>query len=185
LRTLTALLAVTLLLISGCEGEKGPAGPSGNANVVTGTVSTTNEDWLWSSYYWFSTSATGATGYNTRFIDITVPEITSGIISAGAVLVSFEARPGSGLWTPLPMQFVDAYEDYMYNVVYELQGGMIRLHFFIMLNSAGASYPDLQNWDIAPYTFKYTVIEGDLLDSMAAREIDVNDHAEILEYLGD
>ena len=186
MRTLTALLLAALLLpAAGCEGERGPAGPAGNANVVTGTISPTNEDWLWNSFYWFSTAEGSATGYATRYVDINVPGITPDIISAGAVLVSFQARELADPWTPLPMQFVDGSAGFIYNVVYEVWEGTIRLHFFMMLNSSGASYPDLQNWSIAPYTFKYTVIEGNLLEAMVAREIDVTDHAGVLEYLGE
>ena len=177
------LLAAAVLLAAGCEGDQGPVGPSGNANVVTGTISPTNEDWLWRSTYWFQTTPIEATGYFTRYVDIPVEGITPDIISAGAVLVFFEARPGSGNWTPLPFQFVDGGGQYIYNIVYEVMEGMVRLHFFNMLNSTGATTPDLQTYQIPTYTFKYTVIEGNALEAMAAREVDLADHDRVMEYL--
>jgi hypothetical protein len=177
------LLAAAVLLSAGCEGEQGPVGPSGNANVVTGTISPTSEEWLWNSTYWFRISPNSATGYFTRYVDIPVAEITSDIISAGAVLVSFEANTGSGSWTPLPFQFVEGSAQYIFNVVYEVMEGTIRLHFFFMNNSAGVTPPDLQTYTIATYTFKYTVIEGNLLETMTARGVDISDHDQVMDYL--
>ena len=180
------LLAATVLLAMGCEGEQGPTGPSGtdgNANVVTGTISPTSEEWLWGSQFWFGITPSAALGYETRYVDIPVPEITSDIISAGAVLVFFEAEPGSGNWTPLPFQFVDGTSAYIYNIVYEVMEGNIRLHYFNMRNSAGATLPDLHAVVIPTYTFKYTVIEGNALQAMTAREVDVTDHDQVMEYL--
>ncbi len=180
------LLTAAALLSAGCEGEQGPVGPSGtdgNANVVTGTISPTSEEWLWNSYYWFQTTPSASTGYFTRYVDIPVAEITSEIISAGVVLVSFEARPAFGLWTPLPFQFVEGGSQYIFNIVYEVMEGAIRLHFFFMPNSAGASIPDLQSYTIATYPFKYTVIEGNVLEAMTARGVDISDHDQVMDYL--
>jgi len=179
----TLILAAAILLAAGCEGEQGPVGPSGNADVVTGTITPVNEDWLWSAYYWFSTTENEATGYATRYVDIAVPGIDSDIISFGVVLVSFQARENSDPWTPLPLQFDTGNGDYLYNVVYEYWEGMIRLHFFMMPNSPSVTWPDLQNWNIATYTFKYTVIGGKLLETMADRGIEVTDHGRVTEYL--
>ena len=184
MRALTVLLLTAAVLLSAaCEGEQGPVGPSGNANVVTGTISPTNEEWLWNATYWFQTSPSAATGYLTRYVDIPVAEITPEIISTGVVLVSFEARPASGKWTPLPFQFVEGSSQYIFNVVYEVMEGAIRLHFFTMLNSAGASLPDLQTYTIPTYTFKYTVIEGNVLETMTARGVDISDHDQVMDYL--
>lgn len=177
------LLVGALMLSAGCEGEQGPVGPSGNANVVTGTITPVNEDWLWSAYYWFSTTANSSTGYFTRYVDIPVAEIDSDIIASGVVLVSFQARENTDPWTPLPMQFDNGTGNYLYNVVYEYWEGMIRLHFFIMPNTPGVTWPDMENWNIATYTFKYTVIEGNLLESMEAGGVDVTDHGRVTEYL--
>ena len=180
------LLTAAVLLSAGCEGEQGPVGPSGadgNANVVTRTISPTNEEWLWNSTFWFRTAPGAGTGYFTRYVDIPVAEITPEIISTGVVLVSFGAMPASGMWTPLPFQFVAGGYQYIYNIVYEVMEGAIRLHFFNMPNSAGVTVPDLQSYTIATYTFKYTVIEGNVLEGMTARGVDISDHDQVMDYL--
>ena len=177
------LMTATVLLAVGCEGDQGPAGPDGNANVKTGTISPTNEEWLWMSSYWFQQTTTTGMGYFTRYVDIPVAEITSDIISTGIVLVFFEALPGSGNWTPLPFQFVEPYGAYIHNIVHEVSEGLVRLHYFNMRNSAGATLPELATVSIPTYTFKYTVIEGNALQAMTAREIDVTDHDQVMEYL--
>jgi hypothetical protein len=150
---------------------------------VTGTISPANAEWLWQGSYAFQTTPGSWTSYFTRYVEIPVAEITPDIIANGAVLVSFEARPGFGNWTPLPFQFVDFNAAYIFNVVYEVSEGVVRLHFFYMLNSPGATIPDLETAVIPTYTFKYTVIEGTALEAMAAREVDVTDHDQVMEYL--
>lgn len=184
MRTLSVLLLTAAVLFSaGCEGEQGPVGPSGNANVVTGTISPTNEEWLWSAYYTFRVSSGVTVSYFTRYVDIPVAEITPEIISAGAVLVTFEADPGSGKWTPLPFQFTGMSHDYMHNIVYEVMEGSIRLHFFSNPTSSGATPPNLETYILPTYTFKYTVIEGNVLETMTARGVDVSDHGQVMDYL--
>ena len=177
---------VALLLVSGCEGEQGPVGPSGadgNANVRTGTISPTNAEWLWRGSYAFQTTPNSWTSYHTRYVEIPVTELTPEFISTGHVLVFFEATPGSGEWTPLPFQFLDSSRTFNYNIVYEVTAGIIRLHFFHTINDAGGSFPELENKLIPTYTFKYMVIEGSVFEAMAAREVDVSDLDEVTEYL--
>ena len=187
MRALSVLLLTAAVLISaGCEGEQGPVGPSGadgNANVVTGTISPTSEEWMYHAYYWFQATPSTTAGYFTRYVYIPVAEITPEIISTGVVLVSFEAYPASGMWTPLPFQFVAPNAQYTFNVVHEVMEGAILLHFFFTPNSAGATYPDLSTYTIPTYTFKYTVIEGNVLETMTARGVDMSDHDQVMDYL--
>ena len=61
----------------------------------------------------------------------------------------------------------------------------IRLHYFNMANVAGATFPDLQNFTIATYTFKYTLIEGSALEGMTSRGIVLSDYDEVMGYLGE
>ena len=182
---LFSVLLVTAVILSvvGCEGEEGPTGPAGNANVVTGTISPTNEEWLWNSIYWFGIAEGMGMGYFTRYVDIPVDEITPEIISTGVVLVFFEAYPGSGSWTPLPMQFVEGGGSYIINIVYEVMEGMIRLHFFFMPNTSGAAMPNLETYSIPTYIFNYTVIEGKAMQAMRAGGVDLTDHDRVMEFL--
>lgn len=99
------------------------------------------------------------------------------------MLVFFESHPGSGNWTLLPFQFVASGYEYIYNIVYEVMEGMVRLHYFNMPNSSGVTLPDLETFEITTYTFKYTVIEGTTLEEMTTHEIDVTDHDQVMEFL--
>ena len=181
------LLTVVALLAIGCEGDEGPVGPSGadgNANVVTGTISPTNEEWPWSSTFWYQTSGSTSTGYFTRYVDIPVVEITADILSSGAVLVSFDANSGSETWTPLPFHFPSMDHTYLHTIACEVSEGLIRLHYFNIPNQSGATLPSLQTWELPTYTFKYTVIAGNAIAELGTVGIDVSDHGQIMEYLG-
>jgi len=85
--TKTGILIFCLLLIFGCkkEGPAGKDGKDGNANVKSSTV--TFSTWNWDS----------ASGY--EYSDFTWPEITSSIVSNGAVLMYLNTTSG---WAPLP-----------------------------------------------------------------------------------
>ena len=61
--------------------------------------------------------------------------------------------------------------------------GAILLHFFNTPNSEGATVPDLSTYTIPTYTFKYTVIEGNALEVMTARGVDISDHDQVIDYL--
>ena len=172
---------------SGADGEQGPVGPSGadgNANVVTGTISPTNEEWLWNSSFWYAPSVGTGTGYFTRYVDIPVVEITADIISTGIVLVSFQTNPGSTTWTPLPFHFPSQDWTYLHTIVHEVSEGLIRLHYFNIPTQSGATLPNLQTWNLPTYTFKYAVIAGNAIAEFGRVGIDVSDHGQIMEYLG-
>ena len=187
MKTFPVLLVTTLALLTiGCEGEQGPVGPSGddgNANVITGTISPTNEEWLWNSAFWYETAEGIRIGYFTRFVDIPVEEITADIFSSGVVLVSFQANPGSGTWTPLPFHFASQDWTCLHTIVYEVSEGLIRLHYFNIPNQSGATLPDLSTWPLPTYTFKYAVIAGNAIEEMATAGVDVSDHGQVMEYL--
>lgn len=177
------LLAVVVLAVAGCEGDQGPVGPSGNANVVTGTITPTNAEWAWMAHYSLEISAGLRMSYFTRYVDIPVAEITSEVLATGAILVSFEADPGSGSWVPLPFQYSGTSYDYLVNIVHEVSEGTIRLHYFNMPTSSDATLPDLETLSIPTYTFKYTVIEGTDLQAMTEDGIDISDYGRVVEYL--
>lgn len=183
--TVLMLTALAMLAI-GCEGDEGPVGPAGadgNANVVTGTISPANEDWLWNSMFWYSTETGSSTGYFTRYVDIPVDEITAGIIETGVVLVSFRATQDV-YWTPLPFHFPSMDWSYLHTITFEVSEGLIRLHYFNIPNQTGATLPDLQTWELPTYSFKYSVIAGDAIAEMEADGIDTSDHGQVMEYAG-
>lgn len=148
------LLTGPLLFIS-CKKE-GPMGPPGNANVRSDTVSLTNADWKWNSFWTLTTSAGSNTIYPSRYADINTELVTQDIANKGSVQVFF--KPSNDGWAPLPYTFLDVTRNYYFNFVYEYKQGLIRLHYFWTSNIAGGGTPTGLNTYIIPdYTFKYVV----------------------------
>jgi hypothetical protein len=181
MRKLLILLVVALFL-AGCEGDMGPAGPAGNANVMAGTISLTNAEWLAYSQWRMTTDVGTITVKSTRYVEIPVAEITADIIANGAVLMYIEAETGSDRWTTLPFEFLHYTREYFINIVYEVQEGMIRLHYFLMRAREGATLPDLAAHVIPAYEFKYVVIEGTALKTLQAGGVDLSHPDRIIEY---
>jgi hypothetical protein len=168
-----ALLA--LMVLVSCEGDQGPVGPkgdTGNANVKSGSISPTNAEWLWNSVYTLDTDTGSSTSWFTRYVDVSVPQITAGIIANGAVLVFMEPDVGSGRWVPLNYSFTSFGGTYMLNFVYEATEGLLRLHFYMTPNT-GAN-PSTQTWQLPTFAFRYVVIAGTALQSIQSGEVDVD-----------
>ncbi|UCF06093.1 MAG: hypothetical protein JSV33_03415 [bacterium] len=176
------VLFAAALLIAGCEGDTGPTGPAGNANVMAGTISPTNAEWICCSNWKMTTDVGTVTAITTRYVDIPVAEITADIIANGAVLMYFEAETGSARWAPLPFELLHYTRAYFINVVYEVQEGMIRLHYFLMSAIPGVTPPDPATVVIPTYHFKYLVIEGTALLTLQAGGIDLSEPDRIIEY---
>jgi len=174
MRNLLALLTVALF-IGGCEGDAGPTGPAGNANVGAGTISPTSEQWICCSN-WRMTSEVGTvTAISSRYVEIPVAAITPNIIAKGAVLVYFEAETGSNQWKTLPFEILHYTGAYYIDIAYEVEEGMIRLHYYISRAYVGATLPDLASLVIPTYEFKYVVIEGTALSTMQAGMADLSE----------
>lgn len=139
------------------EGPMGPPGADGNANVRSGTVTLTNADWKWNSFWEFTTSTGSSTIYSTRYAEINTELVTKEIADKGSVQVFF--IPSIEGWVPLPYTFLNASLNYYFNFMYEYIPGKIRLHYFWTSNIAGAGVPSgLSTYVIPNYTFKYVVI---------------------------
>lgn len=141
------------------EGPAGPAGApgeDGNANVRSGTVSLTNADWKWNSFWTFTTSTGTQTLYATRYADINTELLTQEIADKGAVQVFF--KPDKDEWVPLPYHFLDVTRNYFFNIVYSYKAGRIQLHYFWTSNIAGGGVPTgLNTYPIPNYTVKYVI----------------------------
>jgi hypothetical protein len=119
------LFALTIIglgfLFSSCkkEGPQGPAGPSGkdgNANVKNQTIFINANEWVYSA---------GACK-----VTKLVPEITSDIISKGALMVYIEGEP-SGSWEALPASWGDP-SGLVITWGYTMETG--KLHLLVTLN---------------------------------------------------
>lgn len=157
-------LSCNLLLLSGLflffsckkEGPAGPAGADGNANVRSGTVSLTNANWKWNSFWALTTSTGSSTIYSTRYADINTELLTQEIADKGSVQVFF--KPSNDGWVSLPFTFLDVTRNYYFNFMYEYKPGKISLHYFWTSNIAGAGVPTgLNTYALPDYTFKYVI----------------------------
>ena len=116
-------------------------------------------------------------------MEIPLAEITADIIEIGAVLMYIEAETGTDRWTMLPIEFLHYTREYFINIAYEVQEGMIRLHYFLMWAREGATLPDLGAHVIPTYEFKYVVIEGTALLRLQADGVDLSQPDRIIEHV--
>jgi hypothetical protein len=102
------LLVVTMFL-SACKKKEvvGPAGPAGNANVKSLTVSTVAADW----------TGNGVDGYS---ITISAPLITADIVATGAVLCYLEY---GGTTYALPYSYM--YGSYTRHMLFQYIAGSV------------------------------------------------------------
>lgn len=166
----------------GLQGEQGPQGEEGNANVVADTLTLTNTDWLWNSILWVQTTPSGASGYSTRYVDLTIPAITEDILNSGQVSVYMENAPSftPGAWVSLPLEF--SFTSYSINYKFEIFEGLIRLHYYHARNDPNATPPSTQDQVIPTRLYKWVVIEGDFAAKMDASGIDMSNHDEVMAY---
>lgn len=91
-----APLALVGLLLAGCEGKEGPAGPGGNANVQRFTLTVDSDDW----------DEEGSAGQsNHRWVAVVgnIAALTDSIANNGMVLVYKQDNfLGEAVYTPLP-----------------------------------------------------------------------------------
>lgn len=169
----------------GAQGPRGPQGtqgPAGNANVKTGTITLTNEAWLWAGGWALSTGGSSSTIYSTRYVPINTKLITADIMATGTVLVYF--KPNNDGWVPLPFRFLDVTRNYFYNFVYEYKLGLIRLHYFWDSNSTAGGVPSgLGTYVLPTYTFKYVIIGGSTARQMKTAKINTDDYDAVIQYL--
>jgi hypothetical protein len=181
MRNLLVLLTVALF-ISGCEGDTGPIGPAGNANVMAGTISPTSAEWICCSMWGMNTEVGTVTVFTSRYVEIPISAITPDIIAKGAVLVFFEPETGSEQWTTLPFELLHYTQAYYIDLAYEVEEGMIRLHYFIRQAYIGATLPALPSLVIPTYKFKYIVIEGMAFSTLQADGVNLSGTDHIIEY---
>lgn len=90
----TLIFSLLLLVsFSACEGPVGPAGPKGNANVISINYLVLESDWT-------EVGKPGDEGFFLA-VDLDVPEITQDIVDNGLVLAYYRANDNDP-WTALP-----------------------------------------------------------------------------------
>lgn len=180
MRWIASFLLLMMPVAAGCSGDDGPAGPAGNANVMSGSVTPTNAEWLWPggyTQYWGSGSWTS---YFTRYYDIALTELSADLIDNGAVLVYMEPVPDSGRWVPLDHDFVSFDAAYTMRYVYEASEGLIRLQYFMTPNQGAV--PSAQTYVLADLAFRYVLIAGKALQTMQAGGVDVGNYEQVVSW---
>jgi hypothetical protein len=129
---------------------------------LTHVVTETSADWLWNSQYIFSTNPSSYTEYFTRYVNISVPAITSSVLASGTVQVYFEPSLSetADSWTPLPYQFTDGTGDFDYDYAFVTSLGQVQLEFFFVQRNPTATLPTLSTFTLATSDFKVVVTPG-------------------------
>ena len=168
----------------GPQGPQGVQGPQGNANVFTDTFTIRNRDWLMSSDYWYTVNSSISIGYQTRYHDQQISELTNGILDSGMVLTFFRSSVlDSFQWSPLPFSFIAQGQQYFYNFAYETMLNKVRFHYFYSENIVGPTLPNIAADSIATHLFKIVLIAGQLVTGMKHCGINTSDYGQVMDYL--
>lgn len=97
---------------TGNTGQQGPIGPQGNANVSDTTINLASGNWFLSGSVYYT--------------DISLPTITSSIVSSGSVEVFMRSTSSTGVWLNMPwIETISASLFSIYNYNYSL--GYVRI----------------------------------------------------------
>ena len=143
----TVVITLAGLMVAGCVEVVGPAGPPGNANVLTITVDFSLRDAAFNG-------TVASQGY-------TVPAITRSVVDQGAVLAYFRDQR---TWTALPftigIENADVLAvDYTFTIGYAYDDGF--LEFFIEASTeSDVAWDEIIDLLPAEYLMKVVVIDG-------------------------
>jgi len=105
--------SICVILIIGCakDGETGPQGPQGNANVVSVTKNVASNDWIMSDPIYY--------------VDLTASNISQDILNGGTIQVFMESTTEIGVWLNLP--WVQTYSSYFSTFNFNYSLGSVRV----------------------------------------------------------
>ncbi len=130
----------------GCEGDKGPTGPAGAANVIY-------SDWYettWDLYTVFGTAE--------RTFTMTAPALTQEIVDNGVIMVFLNAVGYAPEIVQLPVTFNDVH----YHFMFRAQAGTIRAIYY------STTDPTMDPGAIPGFNrVRYVLIPGGVLDEAA------------------
>ncbi|MBK8875401.1 MAG: hypothetical protein IPN13_16385 [Bacteroidetes bacterium] len=138
---------------TGAPGPQGPIGPPGNVNVISKTVTVSSGDWI---------SYSNPLGGNMKGSQKAVPEITSSIVSTGAVMVYLRQSYNTGGYY---------YQALPFNRVVD-SNNMRSYHFSISTNLLNLFIEETDNniGSLGSYTYKVVIIPANRM----AENPDVN-----------
>lgn len=178
--TFLYVIVTVVILITGCRGKDGPMGPQGDDGLMgpqgnDGPMGNAN---VHSVQYQVNTGAWSgnANGYKTV---LSVPEITSGIVDSGSVLVYVLKNvddPYNEYFYMLPNTSIDST-----SVTY--------MDFDVFIGEIDLTYDKTDNGvndtqaPSADMYFKVVIIEGMPLDALKER-VNISDYKAVSKYFG-
>lgn len=165
----------------GPAGPQGPQGPEGNANVVSDSVTLSDEDWNAGRIY-FNPSPNTTISKRALQDTLEISEITEEIDDGGNVHVYVKNNTTSR-WTALPFKRLSFSGEFYYNIVFEYDVGELVLSYYYNRNSSGATMPDVRNATLTDYTFKYVITAPKATQSAAEAGVDWENHNEVMDFL--
>lgn len=154
-------IALLAFVVMACEGEQGPTGPTGNANVVTGTFIV--DSLAWADTLWTYPIANGTVGRPARVFNQVVPGITSDIANNGTVFVYLHVPDGLTFdlvnWTPLPFHQAGLTNGYLVSWKYAYAAGKIQLAY-MHESTDNTAAPPASGVTLPDYEFKYVAMSG-------------------------
>lgn len=156
------LLAVAL---AACEGDQGPTGPAGNANVTSGTFTLAPSAYV--NDFWYFSVEGGNQGNRAKVATVEVPDITGAVLNDGAVLVylripSSPTTPADE-WTLLPFHQGGFGGGYLVSIKASVDEGRIRIGY-VHESTSGSTPPDVYQAALPTYEFRWVVIGGPGVD---------------------
>lgn len=146
------LLLCVALMVFGCEGERGPAGPAGTANVIySGWYSP--ETWILESSF----------GVSERTFTMTTSALTQEIIDNGVVMVYMRFIGYYPEIIQLPVSITDLMNDYHF--LFRSQEGSIKALYY-WTNNPTADPGIIPSGN----QIRYVLIHGGALDEVALSE---------------
>ena len=172
--------ALTVAGLAACEG---PAGPQGNANVVTGTFTLADADYV--DGFWNVPVEGGTYSHQAKVAAMNVPAITSDIADDGLVLVYLRTPStetgAPDQWTPLPFHQIGLFGGYLISVKAAYSTGTVRIGYLHEQTDTSVAVPSVYTETVPTYEFKYVAVAGEAAAQLAT--LPVRDYGAVTHVL--
>lgn len=157
----TAWPLLIALSLAACEGDEGPAGPPGNANVSSGTF--TIAPTAYTNSFWHFSVNGGTQANPAKVATVAVPAISADHVDNGAVLVYLRVPStptgAADHWALLPFHQGGFGGGYLVSIKAAVRAGEIRIGY-AHETTGPTTAPDVYAVTLPAYEFKWVAIEG-------------------------
>ena len=161
--------------IAACEGDAGPAGPPGEdgadgvANLLSGTF--TVAPTAYTNGFWHFPVTGGTQANPAKVAIVSVPAITNGILTNGAVFVYLRtpSTPVGALdhWTLLPFHQGGFGGGYLVSIKAAVRAGEVRIGY-AHETTGPTTAPDVYAVTLPAYEFRWVAIQGTVVGALNA-----------------